>query len=376
VTRHIVTLFLCGDVMTGRGVDQVLSHPSAPDLHEPYVRDAREYVDLAEQANGPKPVDAAYIWGEALAELDSVGPDARIINLETSITSADTYWPGKEIHYRMHPANITCLTAARVDVCTLANNHVLDYGVAGLAETLHSLHAIGIKTAGAGRDLRDAREPAIVQLAPDRRVIVLSLGSASSGIPAGWSASEKDAGIDVVKDFSDSAAGEVLDRVARVKRDGDVVIASIHWGSNWGYDVPEAHVQFAHRLLDGGIALVHGHSSHHPRPIEMYKQKLVLYGCGDFLSDYEGISGYEHFRGDLALMYFPSLDADTGALVSLRMTPMRIRRMQATHASRPEARWVCESLTRFSRAFGARIELMTRGMAAALELVPCGERVS
>ena len=58
-----------------------------PELHEPYVRDAREYVSLAEQANGPipKPVEPAYVWGDALAELDRVAPDARIINLETSI---------------------------------------------------------------------------------------------------------------------------------------------------------------------------------------------------------------------------------------------------------------------------------------------------
>src|SRR5262249_53390258 len=47
-----VTLFLCGDVMTGRGVDQVLPHPGSPVLHEPYIRDAREYVKLAERANG------------------------------------------------------------------------------------------------------------------------------------------------------------------------------------------------------------------------------------------------------------------------------------------------------------------------------------
>ena len=68
----MLTLFLCGDVMTGRGIDQVLPHPNPPHLMEPCVTSALQYVELAEQANGPirKPVDFPYIWGEALAELD------------------------------------------------------------------------------------------------------------------------------------------------------------------------------------------------------------------------------------------------------------------------------------------------------------------
>src|SRR5574342_207654 len=98
-------MFLCGDVMTGRGVDQILRHPSKPRLFEPYVKDAREYVCLAEALNGPisKPVPGSYIWGDALAELERAGVDVRIVNLETSVTASDAYWKGKGINYRMHP---------------------------------------------------------------------------------------------------------------------------------------------------------------------------------------------------------------------------------------------------------------------------------
>src|SRR4029453_6689562 len=125
-----VTFFLCGDVMTGRGIDQILPHPSRPQLFEPYVRSAVEYVNLAERANGPiaRPVDYAYVWGDALAELERVRPDARIVNLETAVTASDDAWSGKGIHYRMHPANVSCLTVAKLDCCCLANNHVLDWG--------------------------------------------------------------------------------------------------------------------------------------------------------------------------------------------------------------------------------------------------------
>ena len=136
-----IKIFMCGDVMTGRGIDQVLAHPSDPLIHESYLKSARGYVKLAEAANGPirQPVSFGYIWGDALAELNRAAPDVRLINLETSITASNHYWKGKGIHYRMNPQNIAGLTAADIDVCALANNHVLDWGYAGLRDTLESL---------------------------------------------------------------------------------------------------------------------------------------------------------------------------------------------------------------------------------------------
>src|ERR1043166_4600112 len=157
-------IFLCGDVMTGRGIDQALRHPVNPVLYEPHVRDAREYVALAEKANGriPRPLNADYIWGDALRELERAKVDLRIANLETSITSAETPWPYKGIHYRMHPQNIGCLAAAQISACSLANNHVLDWGYDGLSETLKTLDAAGIAHAGAGNDLEEAMQPAVL----------------------------------------------------------------------------------------------------------------------------------------------------------------------------------------------------------------------
>ena len=94
--------------MTGRGIDQILAHPGDPTLHEGYVKHAGEYVRLAERASGPiaAPVKPRYVWGDVLAELVRVQPDLRLVNLETSVTSSDDFWPGKGIHYRMHPDNV------------------------------------------------------------------------------------------------------------------------------------------------------------------------------------------------------------------------------------------------------------------------------
>ncbi|MBO0787850.1 MAG: CapA family protein, partial [Actinobacteria bacterium] len=156
---RVVTLFLCGDVMTGRGVDQILPHPGDPALRERYVRDARDYVRLAEQASGPVPVPAGpgYVWGDALDVLAQAAPDARVINLETSITARGRFAPGKGVHYRMHPANADCLAPVRPGACAVANNHVLDFGRAGLADTLAALSGAGLAAAGAGPGLAAAQ---------------------------------------------------------------------------------------------------------------------------------------------------------------------------------------------------------------------------
>ncbi len=176
ILANTLKLFLCGDVMTGRGIDQILPHPNNPVLYESCVTDAREYVHLAERAHGPIPrgVGFDYIWGDALAELSQ--GDLRIINLETSITSSAAYWPGKGIHYRMHPRNIGCLTAAKIDACCLANNHVLDWSRAGLAETLASLNKAGIAVVGAGRNAMEAAAPAVLGTPGGRRVLVFAYG--------------------------------------------------------------------------------------------------------------------------------------------------------------------------------------------------------
>jgi len=109
-------------------------------------------VPAADSGPVPRPVDFAYIWGAALDEWRRAHPHVRIVNLETSITCSDAFEP-KGINYRMSPENGPCLSAAGLDCCVLANNHVLDWGPAGLIDTLNALEKLRIKTAGAGRNL-------------------------------------------------------------------------------------------------------------------------------------------------------------------------------------------------------------------------------
>ena len=360
-------MFLAGDVMTGRGIDQILPHPGAPELHEPWMRDARGYVTLAERKNGPipRPVQFDYVWGEALAVWRERKPDVRIVNLETSITVSDEFWPAKGIHYRMHPRNVPCLTAAGLDCCVLANNHVMDWGREGLAETLTALHDSGLATAGAGTNLEDAARPARLPIGNAGDVLVFGFADLSSGVPQEWRAGAESGGVNLLPNLSAKSVERAVRTIRRSSGESPLlVIASIHWGGNWGYNVlPEQRI-FAERLVDeAGVDIVHGHSSHHPIGIERYHGRTILYGCGDFLNDYEGIHGHEEFRPGLALMYFLDIADDAGRTQQLNIVPMRVRQMRLLHAGAAESDWLAAKLDEVSRPFETRVDKTNVGLS-------------
>src|SRR5256885_15067682 len=144
-----------------------------------------------------------YIGGDAMQELARAAVDFRIGNLETEIKSAETAWPDKGIHYRMHPQNIDCLSAGRIDACALANNHVLDWGYDGLSETLQTLDAAGIAHSGVGNDAEHAMKPAVLGASANRRVLLFSFGSITSGIPEDWKATAISPGVNLLDDLSE-----------------------------------------------------------------------------------------------------------------------------------------------------------------------------
>ncbi|CAM9240109.1 unnamed protein product [Chrysoparadoxa australica] len=154
-----VTIALTGDVMLGRLVDQTLPHPfqngTADSAMRPRVRAIAGADQLSDQELYERP------WGDTKDLLKRA--DLTLINLETSITQHSEKWPAKVFNYRMHPLNAPgALTAAGVDFCSLANNHVLDFGYPGLTETLRVLELAGIAHTGAGENAEEAMKPAVL----------------------------------------------------------------------------------------------------------------------------------------------------------------------------------------------------------------------
>jgi poly-gamma-glutamate synthesis protein (capsule biosynthesis protein) len=197
-------------------------------------------------------------------------------------------------------------------------------------------------------------------------VIVFSFGAETSGIPAAWAAAAHKPGVNLPRDLSDETVRHIGGKIHEVKRPGDIVVASVHWGGNWGYGISREETGFVRGLIDeAGVDIVHGHSSHHVKGIEVYRDKPIIYGCGDFINDYEGISGYESFRGDLSLMYFVRMDPATGTLLNVRMVPTQMQRFSVRRASRPDALWLAYILNREGRSFGTGVEI---GKDNSLEL--------
>ena len=267
----------------------------------------------------------------------------------------------KAIHYRMHPANVACLTAAEIDCCGLANNHALDWGSAGLLETLRTLRRVGIRTTGAGRGRSEAETPAAVSVTGAGSILVFSYGSPTSGVPRGWAAQHDKAGVAALPDLSPASAHRLAALARAMRQPGDVIVLSLHWGGNWGYAIPPEQRAFTHRLItEGGADIVHGHSSHHPKGIEVFEDKPILYGCGDFLNDYEGISGYEEFRSQLVLMYFVTMGRASASLTEFEMTPLEIGRFRLNRVSQRDARWLRDRLEREGASLGTHVKLNDR----------------
>jgi poly-gamma-glutamate synthesis protein (capsule biosynthesis protein) len=262
----------------------------------------------------------------------------------------------------MSPENAGTLLVAQIDCCVLANNHILDWGQAGLLDTLATLKRLGIKCVGAGRTCEEASAPAVLPIPGKGRVLVYSFAATSSGTPRNWGAAFDAPGVNLLLDLSEATIERTINRIIGERQPRDVIVVSIHWGPNWGYEVSDAQRRFAHALIDAaGVSAIHGHSSHHAKALEVYHSRVILYGCGDFLNDYEGIRGYENYRDDLALMYFIDVAATDGTISGIEIVPLSIKQMRLVQASAADVEWIRDTLDTESRKFGTIVTMASPG---------------
>ena len=331
--RLMLRLFVCGDVMLGRGIDQLFKLHCDPQLYESFVKDARYYIPPNME---DKSYTKSYVWGELLSDPLFKQADARIINLETSITTSADH-QDKAVLYKMHPANIEILTVAHINYCHLANNHVGDWGLSGLLETIQTLDKSNVVYGGVGQTHRQALAPKFLTIG-DKRLAIFSYGDVSSGVPATWIAN-----VNVIDIAKPGTKEEVVKHIRSVS--ADFYLLSIHWGSNWGFDVPAIEQEFAHYLIDeGGVDLIHGHSSHHFRPLEIYRHKLIMYGCGDLINDYEIIASDPQYLSHISLAYYLSYDWVTRKFSELVIHVYQMHRLQLISAADSDKSKVVQKL--------------------------------
>ena len=287
-----------------------------------------------------KVADPAYVWGNTLPVLRQA--ELRFANLECVLADSGTPVPGKVFHFRSDVKNVTCLIAAGIDAVSLANNHVLDFGVDALREMLPALAQHGIAGTGAGMDLAAARRPALLHGGSHTVAFI-----AFTDNQPDWAAGSQMPGIHYVPiDSVDSRTTDLLDLVRQTKAGVQLLVVSAHWGSNWGSNVPSGHRQLAHALIDAGADVVFGHSAHIFRGIEIYERRPIIYSAGDFVDDY-AVDPDE--RNDQSFIFL--LQAGADGPEGLRLYPTTIGRMQTRLADR-SARAIAERMQRLSARLG------------------------
>jgi len=313
---------LTGDVMLGRMVDEVI------------IRNSR--------------LPTATVWGDVLPLL--LEADLRLVNLECVISQRGHKWQPdqKAFHFRASPRAIEVLQAARIDAVTLANNHILDYGPEALLECLTFLDDAGIPHTGAGRNLRDALTPILIEFGGNRVAVV----SLTDNEPE-WEAAEHHPGVNHVAydrhGLLEPYRTRLAETISLARRQAQFVIISAHVGPNWGAPSPAMRA-LTHHLLDLGADLYWGHSNHTPQGIELYQGKAILYSTGDFIDDY-AVDPTE--RNDLSFLFL--LDIQDGHLQHLHLHPVLIDNCRVRMATGRDAAHLERHMQAKCAAFGSTL---------------------
>src|SRR5918994_1000371 len=299
----MISLVLIGDVMLGRKVDEALKDHMRPE--------------------GP--------WGDVMPLLDAA--DLRIINLECAITDNEQPWTRtpKVFHFRAKPSAIETLRTARIDVCSLANNHTLDFEEQGLLDTLEHLDAAGIRYAGAGRNQNEAADPAIltVRVGHTNRVALLAFTDNEPPFAAG---SDRPGTNYLPVSLEPKVLHRIEAAVTAARETGaEAVVFSNHWGPNMVQRPSALFRRFARAVIDRGADVYYGHSAHVFQGVEIYRGKPILYDTGDFIDDY---AVDPRLRNDRSFLFHVSME--DGDLRRLELHPVSLPYARVEHATGAE----------------------------------------
>ena len=268
--------------------------------------------------------------------------DITIGNLETSITTGGVIWPDKAYNFRSYPANLESMENAGIDVLALANNHILDYGYDGLLDTIKHIDNTGIKRVGAGKDKEDAMKPAIIE----KDGFKLGVLSASRVVPyVEWYATSKRPGL---IGAYDGHIEELLSEVQKLKKDVDLVVLSIHWGTEGSDQPKDKDVILAKRLIDGGVDIIMGHHPHVLQGIEVYKGKPIFYSLGNFVFGTQG-----QLTSNTMIAQINLVD---GQMDNIEIIPFNIELGRPVPVTEDIRQSKIDYMNKISKKFGAKID--------------------
>jgi poly-gamma-glutamate capsule biosynthesis protein CapA/YwtB (metallophosphatase superfamily) len=300
----MLTIALIGDVMLGRGVSGALRGMTS---EEP--------------------------WGDTLPLLKDA--DLRIANLECAMTDHKEPWSRtrKEYHFRADPVAVKVLQAAHIDLCTLANNHTMDFEEQGLIDTLAHLDAAGVHYAGAGRTMEEAALPFILEAG--KKKIKVALLSFTDNEPA-FAAGPTQPGTNYMPVALDvDTFNRIEAAIVSARGQGaDVIVFSNHWGPNMLQRPTVEFREFARAVISLGADIYYGHSAHVFQGIEIFHGKPILYDTGNFIDDY-AVDPF--MRNDWSFIFRMSMEGRELKRIELFPVKLEFAKVELAHGDQWEA---------------------------------------
>ncbi len=276
--------------------------------------------------------------------------DLTLVNLECAVTASERRWQGvpKVFYFGAPPEAIQTLRSAGVDLVSLANNHVLDYGEEGLNETLQLLRKGGIAFAGAGADLAEASAPVFIERGGVKMGMVAYCDHQED-----FAAGESRPGINHL-DLEDE--DRVVDRfrrdLDRMREAGvDWPILSLHWGPNMVERPSASFVRLAHAAVEAGCGILFGHSAHVFHGIEIYKGRPIFYSAGDLVDDYYVDP---EFRNDHQLLF--ELEVTRSELRRIHLFPVFISECRTVPAAGESFEYIAQRIAVLCGEMGTRVQ--------------------
>jgi poly-gamma-glutamate synthesis protein (capsule biosynthesis protein) len=236
--------------------------------------------------------------------------DVVIANLESPLTESDDIFIEKEYILKADPKVAKGIKNASIDVVTIANNHIMDFGGSGLKDTGEALDRHGILHTGAGENLKEARRPALLEV----KGVKIAVLAYSNTYPKEFYAKNCSPGT------APGFAKYVRKDVRSARANADIVIVSFHWGEERLKSPKDYQVRLSHIAIESGAQLVTGHHPHVIQGVEVYKGGLIFYSLGNFVF---GFYSPQDTEGMIASVVFEGRE-DGHRVKSARIIPLDV----------------------------------------------------
>lgn len=257
--------------------------------------------------------------------------DLAMVNLENPLTRSTLRRPNKQFNFKADPESVQVLTQGGIDLVNLANNHTMDYEEPGLVETIATLDQAGIKAVGAGRDLKEARRPSIIEVKGQR---IAYFGYYDADFHA---ATESLAGTNPRYDQ------RVAADIKAIRDQVDWVVVNYHWGVELAEYPGDWQIDLARFTIDQGADVVIGHHPHTLQGAEIYKGRPIVYSLGNFIFGGNSRKDYETAVVRVAL--------NANRQMKVEFLPVQVTQYQAQVISTPKGEDIIKRLGRLSQIF-------------------------